>query len=238
MCVSYEAGQVHRTILTACPSSLAAGKTVTPVIQAYEHSMESVCVSVCVCSQETVTVRGGEERGALLTRVSWMCGRTHCWQWPNHDGDSTTSTWKGKSFREQNFASDDTVMQQSLNEKNAITHFNYTFIQRNITWWFLANNSKDASITVHHHWLCDTHKKNSKYLNNLSYEQVLNCFHCKRYLLVNSGGHIGVCSSDNYTKRYVINFLTGLSIISLSFLCIILSFHSQDSLCVTTEWQF
>lgn len=67
MCVSYEAGQVHRTILTACPSSLAAGKTVTPVIQAYEHSMESVCVSVCVCSQETVTVRGGEERGALLT---------------------------------------------------------------------------------------------------------------------------------------------------------------------------
>lgn len=173
MCVSYEAGQVHRTILTACPSSLAAGKTVTPVIQAYEHSMESVCVSVCVCSQETVTVRGGEERGALLTRVSWMCGRTHCWQWPNHDGDSTTSTWKGKSFREQNFASDDTVMQQSLNEKSAITHFNYTFIQRNITWWFLANKSKDASITVHHHWLCDTHKKNSKYLNNLSYEQVV-----------------------------------------------------------------
>lgn len=92
-----------------------------------------VCLSVCVCSQETVTVRGGEERGALLTRVSWICGRTHCWQWPNHDGDSTTSTWKGKSFREQNFASDDTVMQQSLNEKSAITHFNYTFIQGNIT---------------------------------------------------------------------------------------------------------
>lgn len=141
-----------------------------------------VCLSVCVLRRLWQWV--GEKRCSVnSTRNSWMCGRTHWWQWPNHDGDSTTSTWKGKSLREQNFASDDTVMQQSLNEKSAITHFNYTFIQGNVTWVFLANNSKDASITVHHHWLCNTHKKNSKYLNNLSDEQVLNCFHCKKILI-------------------------------------------------------
>lgn len=57
------AGQVQQAMLTACPSSLAAGKTVTPVIQAHGHSMERekgngrvcVCVCLCVLSQETVT---------------------------------------------------------------------------------------------------------------------------------------------------------------------------------------
>lgn len=66
--MSCVAGQVQRAMLTACPSSLAARKTVTPVIQAYEHSMENVCMCLCARSPETTTVRGEgrEGRGALL----------------------------------------------------------------------------------------------------------------------------------------------------------------------------
>lgn len=52
--VSCVVGQVQRAMLTACPFSLAAGRTVTPVIQAHEHSVENACV----CSQETMTVWG------------------------------------------------------------------------------------------------------------------------------------------------------------------------------------
>lgn len=62
-CVPCEPGQVQWAMLTACPSSLAAGKTVTPVIQGYEHSMENVCMCLCVCSHETMTVWG--ERGFI-----------------------------------------------------------------------------------------------------------------------------------------------------------------------------
>lgn len=60
------AGQVQWAMLTACPSSLAAGKTVTPVIQAYEHGMENVCMCLCVCSQETVTVWSERGEGLYL----------------------------------------------------------------------------------------------------------------------------------------------------------------------------
>lgn len=67
-------------MLTACPSSLAAGKTVTPVIQAYEHSMENVWVCLCVCAlsgdYDSVWWEG---RGALLTlpEAAEMCGQSH-----------------------------------------------------------------------------------------------------------------------------------------------------------------
>lgn len=54
--VSCVAGQVQRAMLTACPSSLAAGETVTPVIQDYENSMENVCVCVCVFSGDCDSV--------------------------------------------------------------------------------------------------------------------------------------------------------------------------------------
>lgn len=66
--MSCVAGQVQRAMLTACPSFLAARKTVTPVFQAYEHSMENVCMRLCVRSQETMTVWGERRvgRGALL----------------------------------------------------------------------------------------------------------------------------------------------------------------------------
>lgn len=77
MCVSFVAGQVQRAMLTACPSSLAAGKTVTPVIQAYEHSMENVCMCLCVFSGDYDSV-GGDGRGALLALPETAeCTDTH-----------------------------------------------------------------------------------------------------------------------------------------------------------------
>lgn len=62
--VSCVVGQVQRAMLTACPFSLAAGRTVTPVIQAYEHSVENACVCVSVCVLRRLWQCGG--RGALL----------------------------------------------------------------------------------------------------------------------------------------------------------------------------
>lgn len=70
---------MHRAMLTACPSSLAARKTVTPVIQAHEHIMENVCMCLCVFSgdYDSEGGGGGGQRDGGDIRNSSMLGHSH-----------------------------------------------------------------------------------------------------------------------------------------------------------------
>lgn len=118
------------------------------------------CMYVCLCVCVLTRLWQCGVRGFICSaRNSWMHTHSHtplvCSEWLKHDASSTTSIFRGRAFREQNFTPEDMSLQQ---RDRGLYVCEYTQAQENRLWPLYINNIMTSMlvvlcIAINSHWI-------------------------------------------------------------------------------------